>query len=287
METVAIVGVGLIGGSFARALRARAGFTGRILGVSRPQFLEPAIAAGIVDEGASFEHAAARADLIYLSGSIGAILEKIGSSEKYIRNGTIITDAGSTKSRIVAAARKHIAKGVFIGGHPMAGKEERGAQAADPDLFVGRNYFLCYADPATTQTPQAASFLRLLESIGAVPQVIEPEEHDRMVAFSSHLAQLASTALAATVEASLGGELSRKGAGSGLRDMTRLALSGYDNLWRDILETNRSDIRIALDSFIETLQTMRASLIDNRSDPARKEFEMGQKLAKALRKGAD
>ncbi|MFN7922728.1 MAG: prephenate dehydrogenase/arogenate dehydrogenase family protein [Bryobacteraceae bacterium] len=284
METVAIVGVGLIGGSFARALRDRAGFRGRILGVSRPEYVTAAVAAGVVDEAASLESALAKADLVYLSGSISSILANIETVDRFVRNGTLITDAGSTKSQIMAKARQSIKKGVFIGGHPMAGKEVRGAEAADPNLFVGRNYFLCLPD---SPGAQASNFVTLVSEIGAVPQPIAAEEHDRIVAYSSHLPQLASTVLAATVETHLGGKLTRKGAGSGIIDMTRLALSGYDNLWRDILDTNRAEVRIALDSFIETLSVARRSLDSDPSDPVREQFELGQKLAKDLRKRED
>src|SRR5215471_17124947 len=112
MQTVAIVGVGLIGGSFGLALK-KAGFTGSILGVSSPATIEAALARGAVDTGQSLADAAASADLIYLSQPIGRILDTLRHIDEFVNPGTLITDAGSTKSAIVSAARLHIRRGIF------------------------------------------------------------------------------------------------------------------------------------------------------------------------------
>jgi prephenate dehydrogenase len=277
MHTVAIIGVGLIGGSFGLALK-KAGFTGTIVGTSSEATLRTALARGVIDEAAPLADAARGADLIYLAQPIGRILDTLHHVDGFVNPGTLITDAGSTKSAIVAAARKHIRRGVFLGGHPMAGKEKRGVAEADADLFRGRTYVLTPHDPAALETSAAAEFLDWLKRIGALPVILNAEEHDRIVAFTSHLAQLASTALAATVAEHAGDHLAV--AGPGLADTTRLALSPFE-LWRDILATNSSAIELALTAYIIKLEHLRDNL---RTREIESEFEIASALAATLRK---
>jgi prephenate dehydrogenase len=277
MNTVAIVGVGLIGGSFALALR-KAGFRGRILGVSREETLQRARAAGIVDAGVKLEEALGEADLIYLSHSISNILRVIPLLDG-ARPGALITDAGSTKAAITAAANRPGRAAQFLGGHPMAGKEVRGAEAADPDLFQGRTYFLTPREVTELETPPAKWFTGWLEGMGARIVPIAPAAHDHLVAYSSHLAQMAATALAATVSEEFGAA-ARTGAGPGLHDMTRLAQSSYE-LWADIVATNRDAIDGALAAYIGRLEDLRrrlgeASLADV--------FEIASQFSLSLRK---
>ena len=146
MKTVVIAGVGLIGGSFALALR-KAGFTGRILGVSSPETIRKAVALGAIDRGAGLEEAVDSADLIYLAQPISRILEMLPRIGEFARPSALITDAGSTKSQIVDAAAHSIRGRQFLGGHPMAGKEARGVEAAEAGLFEGRTYILTPRDP--------------------------------------------------------------------------------------------------------------------------------------------
>lgn len=277
MQTVAIVGVGLIGGSFGLALK-KAGFAGKILGVSSPATLRIAMDRGAIDEAADLAQAARRADLIYLSQPIGRILDTLHHLDAMVNPGALVTDAGSTKSAIVSTARKHIRRCVFLGGHPMAGKEKRGVAEADGELFRGRTYVLTPEDPAMLDKPPARSFLEWLEHIGAVPVILTAEEHDRIVAFTSHLPQLVSTALAATVAEQAGDHLAV--AGPGLADTTRLALSPYE-LWRDILATNSQRIEEALTAYITKLEHLRDNL---RTRQIESEFEIAAALATTLRK---
>jgi prephenate dehydrogenase len=243
MRSVAIVGVGLIGGSFGLALRA-AGFTGRLLGVSRPATLAKAIAAGAIDEGGPLAEIVPRADVVFLSQPISAILETIDQLGPHLKPGALVTDAGSTKRLIVERAA-----GLpnFVGGHPMAGKESQGVESADAGLFRGRSWILT-GDPG-------AEFLQWLERIGARVVRLSPDEHDAQVALSSHLPQLVSTALASMLEGRVGTSV----AGPGLESMTRLALSSHD-LWRDILATNQPAISQALQQFTVTLNEVRDEL---------------------------
>lgn len=276
MKTVAIFGVGLIGGSFALALR-KAGFSGRILGVSSSETLKRALDLRIIDQGASAPEAAGAADLVYLSQPILRILEILPDLNDWVQPHALITDAGSTKSTIVSTAASVISRCQFLGGHPMAGREQRGVEAAEAGLFQGRPYVLTPRAPSELETASARQLRDWIVAIGAVPVFLEPHQHDRIVAFTSHLPQLASTALAALLD---GREEPRTRVfGPALVDSTRLALSSFD-IWGDILATNRVPIEEALQAYIAKLQELRQSLD---SPAVRRQFEQGARLAGQVR----
>jgi prephenate dehydrogenase len=278
MRHVAIVGTGLIGASFGLALR-EAGFDGAITGVSSPRAIAEAVAAGAIDRGAPLEEAVPQADLVFLSQTIGRILDTIRHLEPLLQPGTLVTDAGSTKCEIVDIARQAITRAQFLGGHPMAGKERRGAAAADGGLFRDRTWILTPDEAGELETAPAREFRAWLERIGARVRTFDADEHDRVVSLTSHLAQLASTALAATVADRLGGPPRLDAAGPGLEDMTRLALGSYE-IWRDILATNSDHIERALSFYIQKLEHMRENL---RTRQLQEEFERGAALAARLR----
>ncbi|PWU06255.1 MAG: prephenate dehydrogenase/arogenate dehydrogenase family protein [Terriglobia bacterium] len=277
MRTVAIVGTGLIGSSFGLALR-RAGFDGTILGVSSERAIADALAAGAIDRGAPLAEAIRAADLVFLSQTIGRILDTIRHLDPLLKPGALVTDAGSTKTEIVDLARQFIRRGQFLGGHPMAGKERRGASEADATLFQDRTWVLTPDEPSELKTAAAAEFRHWLLRIGANVVILDCEEHDRLVALTSHVAQLASTALAATVADCLSGERSLQVAGPGLADMTRLALSPYD-VWRDILATNYEHIDRVLSLYIQKLEHLRENL---RTRQLAEEFARAADLASRL-----
>ena len=279
MNTVAVVGTGLIGASFGLALR-QAGFQGTILGVSSPRAIADAVACGAIDRGATLAEAAGQADLIYLSQAIGRILDTIRHLDPLLKEGALVTDAGSTKLEIADLGRQFIRRGQFLGGHPMAGKEKRGASAGDAGLFQGRTWVLTPDEPVELETPAAKDFRAWLEKIGARVVIMDSDTHDRTVAVTSHLAQLASTALASTVSDCLADGEGLKVAGPGLTDMTRLAMSSYE-LWRDILATNSGHIDRALARYIQKLEHVRENL---RTRQLQEEFQRGSDLAARLRK---
>lgn len=272
MNHVAIVGVGLIGGSFGLAIR-EAGFQGTITGVSSPSAIQDALERGAIDREASLEEALPEADLVYLAQPISRILHTLSLIDRYVRPDALVTDAGSTKEVIVSQARRSLTRARFLGGHPLAGKEVRGASAADAELFRNRPYVLTPMEEAGPD----ADFIDLLRSIGARPVVMSAGEHDRLVAASSHVPQLASTALAAM----LGDRWpeTRSVAGPGLIDSTRLALSSYD-LWRDIVATNTVAIDRALSAYIQELEHIRENL---RTRQLAERFAAGEKFARSLR----
>lgn len=276
MKTVAIFGVGLIGGSFALALR-KAGFDGRIIGVSSDDTIRAALAAGVIDEALPAPQAAAQADLVYLSQPIWKIIDSLGELDSLIKPGALITDAGSTKQAIVSRASQAISRGQFLGGHPMAGRERRGVEAAEADLFQGRPYVLTPLAPSDLETGAAREFLGWIPRIGSFPVIMNPQEHDRTVAFTSHLPQLAATALAAMLDER--GEAQTGVYGPALVDSTRLALSSFD-IWGDIFDTNRDQILVALASYITKLEAFRDALDRN---AMRRHFDAAGRLAKKLR----
>ena len=239
LQRVTIFGTGLIGGSFALALR-RAFPRVRIAGVDKPVVLERALRLGIIDvEGPQ------PADLVILAAPVGDIL---GLIDQFTSTGTLVTDVGSTK---VAICHKAERLGVpFIGGHPMAGLEQSGPEAASADLFNNAPYFLC----RVKSTPDGAweRMQELARAIGAMPQIISPEDHDRLVARISHLPQILSTLLADQTSGH------KDLAGPGLRSMTRLAGSPF-HVWRDIFKTS-GFLPHELQSFIERLQRISDSM---------------------------
>lgn len=277
MKNVAIVGTGLIGASFGLALKS-AGFRGSIVGVSSERALADALAAGAIDRGASLAEAASDADLVFLSQTIGRILDTLRHLDSLVKPGALVTDAGSTKCEIVDLARQSIRRCQFLGGHPMAGKERRGAAVAEAGLFRNRTWALTPDEPAELETMAAREFSGWLEQIGARVVVLDADEHDKIVALTSHLPQLVSTALAATLAERLKDGLQL--SGSGLTDMTRLALSGYE-LWRDILATNTAYVDRALSAYIQELEHLRENL---RTRQLQEEFRKAAGLAERLRR---
>jgi len=263
---VSIVGVGLIGGSFALALR-KAGFAGKIIGVSSPETVRAALDRGVIDQALPLRDAAGQSDLIYLAQPIDRILTTLDQIDPYVAPGTLITDAGSTKAAIVARAANSIRRGRFVGGHPMAGKQTRGVAEAEAGLFQGRPYVL---------TSHDAALEACIQRIGARVVILDAQEHDRLVALTSHLPQLISTALAASIAAEPG---AARVTGPAAIDLTRLAMSPYE-IWRDIFATNGSSIDAALGAFIERLQGLRAKL---QTPAIEQEFERAASAAKSLR----
>ena len=256
METVAIVGVGLIGASFGLALR-KSGFSGEIIGVSSEPAIAGGLARGAISSAASLEMAVSRADLIYLAQPVDRILQTIPKLAEALRADSLVTDAGSTKQQIVACALAHLAADSFLGGHPIAGKEQRGPEAADADLFRNRPYVLTPTS-SSIHHPRVEDFRKILQAIGAKVVEISALDHDFTVAFTSHLPQLLSTALAATLSKEEDDRLAQI-FGTGLLDMTRLALSSAD-LWSSILGTNKTQVAGAVEALIKVLTDLKENL---------------------------
>lgn len=278
IETITIVGVGLIGGSFAKALRAN-GFEGEIIGVSSPSTLQQALSAGVIDRSEEFDAGVAAADLIYLSHPVSKILEQIPRVAALCRREALVTDAGSTKAEIVRRASDCFrSTSIFLGGHPMAGKAERGVAGAEAKLFQGAVYALTPAGSQLPESPLVDEFASWIRKIGATPMVLSAQQHDEIVTWTSHLPQLAVTALAATIGDELPSDENARLAGPGLRDTTRLAESSYE-IWKDILATNGANIDRAIEHYIRRLESIRRDLHSPRLG---RQFEAAAALRKKL-----
>jgi cyclohexadieny/prephenate dehydrogenase len=252
-RVLAIVGVGLIGGSVGLAVR-RIGSV-RILGVDRDaDALRLARQRGIVDEACADVAAAARlADFILFCSPVDTIAEQVLAAGTACQPGTILTDTGSTKEAIVRAVDGRLPAGVtFVGGHPLAGSEKQGSDFADPELF--RNRLVVLTPTAATDQMTVARVQAFWESLGARVRCTSPQEHDRSLALTSHLPHLLASALAGILPA----ELTDLTA-TGFRDMTRIADSDAA-LWSAILLANRAPILKALAKFDGRLQEFRSAL---------------------------
>jgi prephenate dehydrogenase len=235
---VAVIGLGLVGGSLARAL-TRAGY--RVIGVDRAAVARRALRMGAVARAAAtVERAVSAAGVVVLAATPSANLRLLRRVAR-AAPGVLVTDVGSVKGPIVrAAAVLRLRR--FIGGHPMAGSERSGLAASDPRLFRGRRWVLT---PSRASRRDLALLRRLVRDVGARPVSMTAEEHDRAVAFLSHVPQLVAWALR---DAARRDRVARRRlgiAGPGFRDMTRLSRSP-SRLWREILDENRREIRAAL-----------------------------------------
>lgn len=256
-EKVAIVGLGLIGGSLALAVR-ETWPAGLVIGVDDKAVLERAMLRHAIDVAADDPVVMADADLVVLAAPVRANLALLADLEEHVRGAAVVTDVGSTKRDVAAAARALPARLTFVGGHPLGGAPRGGIAHARPDLFRGRPWLFT---PSDDRRGDALERLRrFVTGFGAVPHVLSPEAHDRLLAFLSHLPQLTASALMHVVGDAIG-EDGLALSGRGLADTTRLASSPAD-IWRDICATNADEIGVALEALIAELQAVRGDLTD-------------------------
>jgi prephenate dehydrogenase len=255
-----VVGVGLIGGSFALAAK-RAGIVGQVVGVGRSAAnLEWARSNGVVDEIASSARAAcAGADLVLLAtpvGQLGAVMREIAP---VLEPECIVTDAGSTKGDVVALAREHLPRHLarLVPAHPIAGGDRSGAQAASADIYRDRRVILTPLDE--TDVGATAAVRAAWEACGARVSVLTPERHDRIYAAVSHLPHLLMFTLIDAFARRADGEQLFAHAGRGLADTTRIA-GGNPEMWRDISLANRAALLAELDDYQDALAQVRALL---------------------------
>lgn len=260
VPVLAVVGVGLIGGSLAAALKQRRQ-VGTVLGVGRQvSSLEQARQLGLIDEVVTLEQAAQRADLIVLATPVGATQAILQQLKPHLRPETLVSDAGSTKLNVVQAARLALGPkiGQFVPGHPIAGAEKTGPEAASADLYQGRTVVLT---PLAENTPESRQkLIRVWEFCGARVLCMEPDVHDRVLASVSHVPHFLSSVFMWQVATAADSDLRLALAGSGFRDFTRIA-AGSAEVWRDIFMGNRdavlaelAQVRSALDKAEKALQ---------------------------------
>ena len=254
-QRVAIVGLGLVGGSIALGVRT-AWPQVRLLAVDRPDVLEVALARGAIDEGRETVGALGGIDALILAAPIGqnaAILEALPET---LAGEVVVTDVGSTKRRMLEAAAGLPARLVFVPGHPLGGAARSGFAHARGTLFYERPWILTPA--AGTPDTAVAGVEALARGLGARPQRMAADEHDRVMAFVSHLPQITASVLMEVA----GREVESRGlalAGGGLTDTTRLASSAA-SVWRDICTTNADAIGLALEALDARIAEVRRSL---------------------------
>lgn len=263
IKSVTIIGTGLVGGSFGLALKKRR-FAGRIVGCDRAPILEKARKKGAIDGGFTDPADAVRGSaVVLLATPVGAIIELIGRLGPALPPASLLTDVGSTKAEVMAQATRVFGKETgrrFLAGHPMAGKEQAGVEYADPDLFQDAAWFVTPSPRQKMFEGLNGEFLAWVEKIGARIVGIDAVAHDELCAWISHLPQMISTALAATLVEEFGEEAPLLEAGGrALREMTRISGSPY-SMWRDIALTNKQNIRQALLKLEQQLAHIRENL---------------------------
>jgi prephenate dehydrogenase len=254
-DRIAIIGLGLIGGSIALAARRRWPSC-LVIGVDRKDVLEKAMILRAVDVGADDLVVAREADLVVLAAPVEQNVRCLSAIDADVTGTAVITDTGSTKRRIVEAAVRLPARLTFVGGHPLGGAARGGIEFARADLFAGRPWLFT---PTGTTPPATLERLEtFVRALGATPSTLGAEAHDHLLAYLSHLPQLAVSALMKVV----GEEAGEEGlalSGRGLRDTTRLA-SSPAGIWQDVCRTNADEIGPALDRLVATLTEIREDL---------------------------
>lgn len=261
-EHIGIIGLGLIGGSLALAAR-QLWPSGLVIGVDRNEVLEQAVARHAIDVAANDLTIVSEADVVILAAPVLQNIEILRRLPGCIDKPVIVTDVGSTKRAIVEAAATLPAHFTFVGGHPLAGSTRSGIEAARADLFAGRPWLFTQngGEAANGRAGEAMPRLfQFAEALGAVPHAMDAGAHDHLVAFISHVPQLAASALMQAIGDAAGEEGLALG-GRGLMDTTRLAGSPAD-IWADICASNADQIGAAIDALVNLLQQVRGQLQD-------------------------
>ena len=260
IDKLVVVGVGLIGGSFALALK-QAGAVRRVVGVGRSAAnIYRAQELKIIDAAGAFDRATfGDADLVLLAMPVGQMRNVMRAIAPLIGKKTVVTDAGSTKEDVVALARKELRKSLarFVPGHPVAGTEKSGAEAAFPELYRDRKVVLT---PLKGTSPQAKALVKhAWEACGAKVFELQPREHDAVLATVSHLPHVLAYALVDQVASHKDAKRLFSYAAGGFRDFTRIA-SSHPEMWRDICIANRKALLAELERYGRGLERVRRML---------------------------
>jgi prephenate dehydrogenase len=277
---ITIVGTGLIGGSLGLALRQN-GFAGTIVGCDKRPVLDVAVERNVIDRAeADIERAVLGSDVIVFATPVGTILSHFEAIAPTLPPSTLITDTGSTKQKLVERARMVFGAEAgkrVLPGHPMAGKEFGGIEHADVNLFQGAVWLITPIVADQQYTALQDEFIALIGSIGARVIVLDPERHDFLCAWISHLPQMISTALTSVLHEELGDdEIVMQIGGRALREMTRIAHSPY-SMWRDIALTNSQNLEDVMLRFEQQLTHLRENL---RGPGLREMFESANRFGR-------
>lgn len=286
---IGIVGVGLLGGSLASALKIVYKEKVSVIAFSSPRTLEKAKQTGIYSDFYTYDDLqtnSADLDIIFLCSPIKVIASHIQTLAKALPfdKQVIVTDIGSTKAHVMSVAKeafKDRSDICFIGGHPMTGNEFKGIDAADPLLYENSIYVITPTE--TTPNELIHKYIDVIKDIDAIPILMDAEKHDRVVAGISHLPQMLATGLVDLISKEESPSLSKTLSAGGFRDMTRIASSQY-KMWEDIIETNKTNIKSLIDLYIEQLQLMKSAVDTNGLEEI---FENARKTRDQIPKSAN
>lgn len=281
LNKLVICGVGLIGGSFALAVR-RAGIARRIVGVGRTRgSLERAVALGVIDEAADgWQDALDGADFVMIAAPVGQMEAIMAAMAPHLAPGTLVTDAGSTKGDVIEAIYRNFAQhlATVVPAHPIAGAETSGVEAAFPALYENKKVVIT---PLPENEPAAVLRIReVWEACGAVIHEMPPQEHDRVFAAVSHLPHLLAFGLVHDLAGRANAEQLFGFAASGFRDFTRIAGS-HPEMWRDICIANRQALLAELDQYLAELAYLRALLLSADGERLEEHFDLARKARTA------
>ncbi|HVK12331.1 MAG TPA: prephenate dehydrogenase [Gemmataceae bacterium] len=274
-DSLAIVGVGLIGGSVGLAAKAR-GAARHVVGIGRnAESLERAKTLGAIDEFTTDLVGVRSADLVVVCSPVDLIAKQVLDAARHAKPGAIFTDAGSTKANIVRDVDRELPGGVrFVGTHPLAGSEKQGADNARADLFAGR---VCVLTPSAKTDPAAAERVHLFwQTLGMVVKRLTPEEHDLALATTSHLPHFVAALLAGSLP-----EQWRAFTATGFRDTTRIA-AGDPGLWTAIARENAVALAYTLDQFAGRLHELRTAVLNQDGDTLTRILADAKKVRDAL-----
>ncbi len=272
VRKISIVGLGLIGGSIAKALKS-SGEKYSIRALDGKAILERALSDGAIDFQCSSLKECADADVVFICTPVKAAFEIIERLAPIADEKTIISDVCGVKSALQEKWESLNSKALYIGGHPMTGKEKGGYENSDPLLFENAVYILSNVYRADERVVAFSSFI---ESLGARVMFLDPAAHDEIVANVSHLPQLASVALVNAAAGESGGGNRLDFAAGGFRDMTRIASSKFE-IWEEVIKQNKTKILNALDSFVEKLKDVRKLLELDELNSVGELFEQARK----------
>ncbi len=260
MKKVGIVGLGLIGGSIARAIKKSSEENVFISAFdTNRSVLQVALFEGVIDaQSESIKEITENSDLIVVATPLSEIENVFAEIGRFITSNTVVTDVASLKVPVIEIARRHLPEpSMFVGGHPMAGSERGGYHAGHHELFSGRVYIVT---PVAETSERALKELHwLIKSLKAKPVSLSPEEHDRVVAYNSHLTHVVSWALINVAFEDRIADLAARYGGPSFRDITRVAMSPAD-LWINILSLNRENVSKMIRMLISELEEFRKAL---------------------------
>jgi prephenate dehydrogenase len=270
-DRVAIMGVGLIGGSIALAAKQR-GVAGCIMGIGRDAArLAAAQKLGVIDEFSTSPEACSTVELVVVCTPVNRIADDVAQALQNTPETVLVTDAGSVKASIVADVERQSSQSArYVPAHPLAGSHSTGFEHANADLYNGR---LCVLTPTPANTASGIARVRALwEGLGMRIQVLAPDAHDRILALTSHLPHVGAAALADLVTPD-----QLEFAATGFRDTTRVA-AGDPELWTAIVERNSAQLTAGIDALIDSLTAFREALINNQTENVRSFFQRAQRL---------